>query len=152
LDALYKEDKKSRPLGLMFFFVNSPSKEIAGEVIGKVLTWVIAYRVPACYRAEERVDLMLQMDQTAFALASYHADHGQYPDKLDELIPKYLSEIPDDTFADQPTPVRYRREGEAHMMWTVHLNGIDDDGRTADDVPPGDDWVLRPVPKEKATK
>ena len=106
----------------------------------------------ASFNAQDRADLLRAMDEIGFGLAAYRADHGQYPDKLDELTPKYLSEITDDTFTDKPTPIRYRREGEAYVMWTVHLNGIDDDGRTADDDPAGDDYVLRPVPKVKVTQ
>jgi hypothetical protein len=93
------------------------------------------------------------MDQTAMALAAYRSDHGAYPEKLDLLLPKYLEKIPIDIFSEKAAPIHYRRDGEAYLMWTVHLNGVDDDGRSYEDDPPGDDWVLRPVPREaKAAK
>ncbi len=88
------------------------------------------------------------MDQTAFALAAYRADHGSYPEKLDLLVPKYLEKVPIDTFSPSAAPIRYRRGAYAYLIWSVHLNGVDDDGRNYDDDPPGDDWVLRPVPRE----
>jgi hypothetical protein len=101
----------------------------------------------AARKAYDRVELTTQMDQTACALAIYRADHGSYPRTLDLLVPRYLDKVPKDIFARQGTaPIRYRREGDAYAMWTVHLNGADDDGRGPDDDPPGDDWVLRPVP------
>jgi hypothetical protein len=99
--------------------------------------------------AQDRLALLKLMDQTAFALAAYRADHGHYPGKLDELLPKYVSEIPDDIFAEKPTQIRYRREGDVYMLWSVYRNGVDDNGRGNLDNPPGDDWVLRPVPAKK---
>lgn len=87
------------------------------------------------------------MDQTSCALAIYWADHRSYPRTLNDLVPKYLVKVPADTFVhDGTAPIRYRREGDGYVMWTVHLNGIDDNGHGAEDEPPGDDWVLRPVP------
>lgn len=31
-------------------------------------------------------------------LAAYHGEHGTYPDRLDELVPHYLSEVPPPTW------------------------------------------------------
>jgi hypothetical protein len=104
----------------------------------------------AGFRAEDRLLLFALMDQTAFALAAYRADHGDYPETLDELVPKYVDEIPDDIFAEKPTPIRYRREGEAYMMWNVGNNGQDDNAQSYGDDPPGDDWVFLPVPVKKS--
>jgi hypothetical protein len=106
----------------------------------------------ATQNARDRIELEVEMDRVACALGIYRSDHGEYPEKLDQLMPKYITAIPDDTFAGEPTAIRYRREGDVYTMWTVHLNGIDDDGRGPEDEPPGDDWVLRPVPGKSGDK
>ncbi len=128
---------------------NSPSKEDAGHAFAKVCIASFFPGLSAITGAEDRSNVQEAMDQTAFALAVYRADKGQYPDSLDALVPACIASIPDDPFAPTPTPIRYRREGDAYKMWSVHRNGIDDDGRSFDDTPPGDDWVIGPVKKSK---
>ena len=92
--------------------------------------------------------LKSKMAQVAFSLAAYHADHENYPDTLVALTPKYLAEIPDDYFADQSQKIRYRREGDAYVMWTVSFNNKDDGGRQ-DSLNNFDDIVIRPVPEKE---
>jgi hypothetical protein len=45
------------------------------------------------------------------ALAAYRAERGVYPDKLDELVPKYLAKLPAEFGDDLPRPgvIDYRR-------------------------------------------
>ena len=139
--------KKSLSYTFMtLWFVGLLPKESTGQFMSNVFSSLLLPATTATFRAEDRLRLMSLMDQTAFALAAYRADHGQYPEKLDELMPKYIAAIPDDIFADKPTPIRYRRDGDDYLQWSVFLNGIDDRGRGPKDDPPGDDWVLRPVP------
>ncbi len=99
--------------------------------------------------AQQRAELMEKMELTAMSLASYRNQHESYPDKLDDLMPQYLAAIPIDTFLAESAPIRYRSDGKTYVLWAVFMNGVDDDGRAADDDPPGDDIVLRPVSKEK---
>ncbi len=126
-----------------------PSKKEAGLKMGKVFLLFCSADLIHCFNAEDRTKVQSLMDQTAFALAAYRVDKGQYPNSLDTLVPSYMASIPDDPFAPTPTPIRYQREGDAYKMWSVFLNGVDDDGHTEDDDPKGDDWVIRPVPKPK---
>ncbi|MBN1908955.1 MAG: hypothetical protein JW818_04380, partial [Pirellulales bacterium] len=59
------------------------------------------------------------------ALANYISDHGRYPESLDDLVPNYLTEVPEDPFNDGP-PV-YRRTGPAsYQLYSVGPNGLDD--------------------------
>jgi hypothetical protein len=133
------------------FFTKTPKQFFSW----RVTSMFIALLIPALQAvnvAQQRAELMEQMELTAMSLAAYRSHHTTYPNKLDELVPQFIAVVPIDTFSAEAAPIRYRREGDAYALWTVFLNGIDDDGRTAEDDPPGDDWVLRPVPKEKPTK
>lgn len=71
--------------------------------------------------------------KTAFALAAFRADHARYPDKLNELFPRYLAAIPKDRFSGGP--LRYERRGEGYLLYSVGHNGLDDQGRDATDDP-----------------
>jgi hypothetical protein len=81
----------------------------------------------------------------AFALARYHRDHGRYPERLDALAPKYLKEVPRDLFSEKP--LIYRPAADGYLLYSVGPNGADDGGRGVEDMPAGDDLVVRmPLP------
>ena len=70
-----------------------------------------------------------QLDQlqVACAMERYRLTHGNYPEKLDALIPAYLDQTPKDLFADQP--LQYRRDANgAYLLWSVGWNEKDDGG------------------------
>lgn len=71
--------------------------------------------------------------KVAFALAAFRADHARYPDKLNDLFPRYLAAIPKDGFSGGP--LRYQRRGNGYLLYSVGENGIDDDGRDSSDDP-----------------
>jgi hypothetical protein len=80
------------------------------------------------------------------ALAAFHADHGNYPDKLDSLVPDYLKTIPKDIFTEN-SPLIYRREGAGYRLYSVGQNGKDDGGVTdlgpSHTLPYKDDIVVK---------
>jgi hypothetical protein len=120
--------------------------ERRGEMIGNVL---IALMLPAFDKvqaAAERFEQDRRNVHLAFLLAAYRQDHGRYPEKLDELVPKYLAKVPGDLFSGEP--LIYRPEGDGYLLYSVGSNGIDEEGRGYDDQPPGDDLNVRmPVPE-----
>lgn len=82
------------------------------------------------------------------SITSLRADHKRYPEKLDALAPKYLAKVPDDLFTGKP--LVYRPDGDGYRLYSLGANGKDDEGRWADDDPPGDDPAVRmPGPKRK---
>jgi hypothetical protein len=81
----------------------------------------------------------------AFALAAYRREHNRYPDKLDVLAPKYLAEVPSDLFSGKA--LIYRPSGNGYLLYSVGVNGLDEQGQGADDKPRGDDVSVRmPLP------
>jgi hypothetical protein len=102
------------------------------------------------FDAADRTEQTERNVQVAFALAAYRADHGRYPASLDELAPKYLPKVPGDLFSFGP--LVYLSEGDGYLLYSVGVNGSDEDGRGRDDDPRGDDLAVRmpvPAPKEK---
>ncbi|MCS6866365.1 MAG: hypothetical protein RMJ56_15005 [Gemmataceae bacterium] len=120
-------------------------KQLAGPEAGQVVARSIANTLmsllaPAIRRisaAQERAEQVAMNLQIALALAAYHNDNGKYPDKLTDLAPKYLAQVPHDGFSGQP--LIYKPTAQGYLLYSVGMNGQDDGGKTFDDDPPGDD-------------
>lgn len=70
-----------------------------------------------------------EMLPIALALEVFRCQHGQYPDRLTELVPKLLTSLPSDALAPIEQPLGYRRDGESAKLWSVGKDGVDDGGR-----------------------
>jgi len=98
--------------------------------------------------ANDRTEQTQANLQVALALAAHRADTGRYPAKLEELVPKYITTIPGDLFSGKP--LVYRPTEAGYLLYSVGVNGIDEDGRWTDDEPKGDDLRVRmPVEEPK---
>lgn len=64
------------------------------------------------------------------AIERHRADHGEVPARLEDLLPKYLREIPDDPYASADVPPRYDRK----RLWSVGHDGKDDGGDAENDI------------------
>jgi hypothetical protein len=98
-------------------------------------------RISTSLSRTEEMDRLLDV---AFALARYHDQTGKYPDRLEQLVPGFLPRIEPDLFSGKP-PI-YRRTGKGYVLYSVGPNGTDDNGRSFEDEPRGDDIVLRMPP------
>jgi RNA polymerase sigma factor (sigma-70 family) len=99
-------------------------------------------------RVADRVEQVQRNLHVALALAAYHAEQGRYPEKLDALAPGYLEEIPSDLFSGKELIYRPRENG--YLLYSVGVNGRDEQGHGSDDTPPGDDLRVRmPLPELK---
>ena len=63
----------------------------------------------------------------AVAVERYRLAHGHWPDRLEDLIPAYLSKIPIDPFDGQP--LRFRRLKDGVIIYTVGEDQKDEGGR-----------------------
>jgi hypothetical protein len=108
---------------------------------------------PAAF-SEHRSTMERQLLNLAFALAAYHADHGSYPAKLADLVPKYMESVPKDLFND--ADLHYQAADGDYTLYSVGPNGQDDGGRGIDDKAaaessPSADWddivIKMPAPK-----
>lgn len=62
---------------------------------------------------EDRADSQLRGLQLAAALAAYRAEHGEYPERLDQLVPEIVPKLPEFHTAD---PLVYERDGESYTF------------------------------------
>ena len=69
----------------------------------------------------------------------YRRQRGTLPERLEQLAPDFLPEVPIDPFADQP--LRYRVDENAYVVYSVGEDGVDDAGKGDENLKP--DVVFR---------
>ena len=145
IGVIYAERRTAKGMASTFLGANSIG-EAFGEIMGDKL---VALLMPAGSRilnTAERNEQEHQNVRIAFALAAYRSDEGRYPNALDTLVPKYLATVPLDLFNGKA--LVYRSIGTGYLLYSVGINGRDDEGRGTADNPPGDDLAVRmPLPK-----
>lgn len=104
------------------------------KLIGlKVLAQLMPTAAAAC-DAEDRITMQRELNDLAFALAAYRADHGSYPKTLAELTPKYVSKVPKDLSSQNSNDdLHYRVRKDGFLLYSVGINGKDDGGKSHDD-------------------
>ena len=116
-----------------------------GQEVGRIYFSMLMPMVPL--EAEAKARTRVELGETGFALAAYYADHGEYPQSLDTLIPHYISEFPNDHFDQRP--LRYLKHARSYSLYSFGANGIDDGRYTEESHPRGDDLVLEiPFPQK----
>jgi hypothetical protein len=101
---------------------------------------------PALGRVGEldvRVRMHLDLARTALAAERYRLATGKLPDRLEDLVPQYLAQVPIDPFDGQP--LRYRLQQPGYLLYSVFEDGQDNGGKERADVGRGDpyDWCFR---------
>jgi hypothetical protein len=69
----------------------------------------------------------------AIAAERYRLKYGQWPDKLETLVPEFLAEVPGDPF-DLPNPLRLVRTVDGLVVYSIGWNLRDDAGSSFTDV------------------
>jgi lysophospholipase L1-like esterase len=146
LDQIDKDIKKIRadlePSEIIRAFVDpDTASEVLGKVLGDVL---IPMLMPAARRVQQASDTLEQTQRNleiAFALAAYHRERGKYPQKLEALAPQFLASVPTDLFTGKS--LVYVPSETGYLLYSVGVNGRDDQGRGPEDTPPGDDLRIR---------
>ena len=69
----------------------------------------------------------LDLTRVAAALAVYRAEHGEYPETLDQLAPTILAQVPEDLYSGKPFLYRRMPDG-GYLLYSVYENGTDDRG------------------------
>lgn len=91
--------------------------------------------------ADHRLRMELEVARCALAAERYRRGNGQWPDKLEELAPDYVSETPKDLFAGQP--LTYRKLEEGIVIYSHGMDGKDHDGAVEPGRPDISDIAFR---------
>jgi hypothetical protein len=65
--------------------------------------------------------------RAAAALAVYRAENGEYPDKLEQLVPAAIPQVPTDLYSGKPFVYERKSDG-GYLLYSVYENGTDDGG------------------------
>ena len=117
---------------------------IGGEAMGEVLGSVLAPPMVRVKEEETKAEARIALAQLAFALTLYKAEHGTYPEALDVVAPDFLDQVPLDPFTARP--LKYAQDDEGFFLYSVGLNGVDDEGLTefeqeGETIDPGTDDI-----------
>ena len=79
--------------------------------------------------SNQTVSLQTRLGQTqlAVALERFRLAHGAFPEKLAELVPDFIAELPLDKYSHQPLTYR-RQDGGTILLYGVDKNRKDDGG------------------------
>lgn len=66
--------------------------------------------------------------QVALAAQAFYRDHDEFPERLTDLQPDYLSSLPDDPYASVPSPVIYHRTKDEAVVYSRFTNQLDNGG------------------------
>lgn len=83
----------------------------------------------AAVKTDLQLRARLRTAVAAMAAERYRLDHGRLPDDLQDLVPRYLDEVPLDPFTGEE--LRYTRTAAA-VIYSVGHDGVDDGGRDGD--------------------
>lgn len=119
--------------------------------IGDMLASIQLTEAHIYARSLHRTDVLSKLSEMASVFGTYRVDHGEYPETLESLVPEYLDALPKDPRGRNV--YRYRRTKDGCLIYSVGLNGRDDEGRNQalerDDTVPkdADDIFLRFPPR-----
>ena len=129
LEQMAKDAKK--PMKVLGNLLSGQSpRQMVSRRIGGMLVALLLPSTSAAIQAGERGDMNFGMGQVALALAAYRAENGKYPQRLEQLVPKYIEKIPDDVYSDGP--ILYKREGKGYVLYSVGYDGVDNGGADYD--------------------
>ena len=73
-----------------------------------------------------RIQAINDAADAAIAIERYRRKHGKLPEKLDELVPEFLPQVPVDPFDGQP--LRYLIDEEGCRIYSIGEDDTDDGG------------------------
>ncbi|GEM_PF-2442188 len=77
-----------------------------------------------------QTDLLMRVEQVRAAMDVFLRNTHRLPDKLEDLVPNYLPQMPVDPFSGEP--LRYAQTEKGWKIWSVGYDRRDDDGVTTD--------------------
>ena len=92
---------------------------------------LLEYFVPStgiCQDAADRANTRLELMRLAATLSVFRAENDQYPEKLDDLVPRFAASLPIDIYSDKPPIYKADDDRMGCLLYSVGQNGVDDGG------------------------
>lgn len=127
--AKFENIKANKSFTRHFRFLENRSE--ISQNLGDVL---LSLYIPAFNNIQDATENAIQEEQnlhTALALQFYNIDHDEYPDRLDQIVPQYLAEVPMDYYRNQP--LQYQKTQQGYLLYSFGKNQRDDGGNNRND-------------------
>lgn len=106
------------------------------EFSGSVPTWLpylglrglLSPSLERAFKLHFRTLTIRRMAAAALAIRLYELDYGRRPERLEDLVPAYLPEVPLDALDPAGGPLRYRPHASPPLLYSVGMDAIDDGG------------------------
>jgi len=112
----------------------------AGEWLGHLLASAVLSNT-APQAAEDRIIQLRRNLCLALALAAHHSEQGCYPEKLDDLVPRFIEQVQPDIFGGDA--LHYQRTAVGYLLYSIGNNCRDDGGNSYDGESESDDLCVR---------
>jgi hypothetical protein len=125
----------------------TPGRVVAGilscdarsAILSDAMVSMMLPALEAATKAQDRAVTTLDLTRVAAALAVYRAEQGEYPEKLEQLVPSVLNKVPDDLYSGNPFIYERKPDG-GYLLYSVYENGMDEGGTNGDDIWAGE-WI-----------
>lgn len=112
-----------------------------GDIIGQVVCLMMLPHVTGVLDAEIRTVLHEEVTLAAIAITRYRKDHDEFPENLGALVPRYVNAVPVDPLNE--SPLKYDRTDDGYLVYSIGLDGIDNNGRREDETARRNEFDLR---------
>ncbi|MEO1235642.1 MAG: hypothetical protein AAFX76_02515 [Planctomycetota bacterium] len=106
------------------------SRWAVSHFVGDLLTGILLPALGAANRTEDQARQVTAIAPVAIAVAGYRAEHGNYPEALDDLVPDWLDAVPIDGYSGEP--LRYVVIDGRPVIYSVGPD-LEDDGGVANE-------------------
>ena len=97
-----------------------------------MMSWNMLFGPDAFSSLHDAAHMRFDLCRVAMALAACRAETGHYPEKLSELSPTYLEDVPADLYTAEP--LQYALRGAGYLLYSVGPNMTDDGGTMDEDA------------------
>ena len=119
------------PLSFKLYF----TENALGKIIDNTLMHLVSETMfRGIHENKCQKEFLLSASQVLLAIKAYTIDNNDYPLSLDELVPKYINKIPNDSFSDES--IKY--DPSKKIIYSVGKEGIDlggSEGETPREMP-----------------
>jgi len=107
--------------------------QTAYQKMGTLFTRTFTPAMERVFTSEARFETQREMTVAAIELYRYRLQIGKYPDRLEDLVPQFASEVPRDYMDGNPLRYRLNTDG-TFLLYSVGEDGKDDGGDPTPDA------------------
>ncbi len=92
-----------------------------------LLTTMLVPALSRCAEAVAQADARRRVARLGLAMARYRAENEKFPEKLDGLVPKFITAVPRDPFDGKP--LRLKQTADGPIVYSIGPDQKDDGGK-----------------------